>query len=81
MSIYCINCNNIRKPEYSLISGRCVHCGGAMFDSEIQPYNATKHWQEGTIEMVEDALVRGGFKYRRVYFDDNGSLQIEKERE
>lgn len=44
-------------------------------------YNATKHIQQAMVDMVEDALVRAGIKYTRVYFDDRGTLQIKKERE
>jgi hypothetical protein len=44
-------------------------------------YNAAKHIQQAMIDMIEDALVRAGIKYTRIYFDNQGSLQIEKERE
>jgi hypothetical protein len=44
-------------------------------------YNAAKHIQQAMVDMVEDALVRAGIKYVSVYFDDRGTLIIEKERE
>jgi predicted nucleic acid-binding Zn-ribbon protein len=79
----CVKCQQPRRIGDKLLSDRCIHCGGAFFDDKVtdNSYNATKHWQEGSIEMVEDALVRAGIKYIRVYFDDRGTLQIEKERE
>lgn len=44
-------------------------------------YNAAKHLQQAMVDMIEDALVRAGIKYTRVYFDGQGTLIIEKERE
>ena len=54
-------------------------------DDDIAPlnpaYNATKALQQEIADMVEDALTRAGYKYIRVYFNDIGTLIIEKERE
>jgi predicted nucleic acid-binding Zn-ribbon protein len=80
MAEYCTRCHKKKEAEHEALSSGCIYCGNRFFYIKDGSYNATKHWQEWMKEAVDEALIDGGIKAES-YFNDIGTLIIEKERE